>query len=580
MKTEKTRAWPAVVALIAYSALLIYLAAERTNETAPGGISLLRLQSLGEAYDWIVNWSQRALLDIVRFIPVGFLLPLAFPRVERRSGRFFFVAVPALFISIVLSGVILGFEFGYPWQMPGSLDMILPALGCVLGIWMGMSWLQGPASLFMVLPKLAFAAIVAGSALLILFFLATEPTPLPFEARDVTPAEKRELLRLFRQGGQVVDERDATERFTLSQRSIDSLLAWALSLGPGEKKAKAELGPGNGSLYVSVGLPVGAEETRYVNWTTGVQGGVENGDLDLRVNAMTLGRLDAPGWLLNFFSPLVKTTVSHDRRIKPLLDATDELSVSPEHIEVFYTNVDLPRELLPYLLAGTNTNEDVREATRAQIEHLADEAGGFPRGDAGAGACLETAFAFARNRSAAGGSVAENTGAIFALGIVLGHPGLENFIGPVASDRLILRTRDALGDVTIRGRSDWPKHFFLSAGLAALSSEELSDAAGVLKEELDAREGGSGFSFADLLADRTGTTFALTAIRDEASATAVQERLATGFNLEDFVPEADGLPEDLPESEFQSKYGGVGGSEYNRIAAEIERRIKACPAYQ
>jgi hypothetical protein len=227
-----------------------------------------------------------------------------------------------------------------------------------------------------------------------------------------------------------------------------------------------------------------------------------------------------------------------------------------------------------------NANEDVRRAIRAQIRHMAESAAQLPPGDARVGACLESAFAYAQYRSSDGGPVIQNTGAVLALGILLGHPSLENFIGPIAGDRMVLRTRHALGDVTLRGRSDWAKHFFLSAGLALLSNETLSDAAGVLKEELDAEAGGSGFSFADLLADRSGTTFALMATRSEKSATALQQRLATGFEIDAFFPQAADLPEGIPDSELQSSYGGVGGREYNRIAAEIERRVKNCAAYR
>jgi len=108
----------------------------------------------------------------------------------------------------------------------------------------------------------------------------------------------------------------------------------------------------------------------------------------------------------------------------------------------------------------------------------------------------------------------------------------------------------------------------------------VSDAAGLLKEELDADIGGSGFSFADLLADRAGTTFADWATRDEATARAMQDRLASGFRVEEFFPPAADLPEGIPDAELQSRYGGVGGEDYRHLIEEIERRIAACAAYR
>ena len=61
------------------------------------------------------------------------------------------------------------------------------------------------------------------------------------------------------------------------------------------------------------------------------------------------------------------------------------------------------------------------------------------------------------------------------------------------------------------------------------------------------------------MADRTGTTFALLATRDEAAARALQQRLAAGFRIDDFFPAAADLPENIQDAELQARYGGVGG---------------------
>ena len=120
----------------------------------------------------------------------------------------------------------------------------------------------------------------------------------------------------------------------------------------------------------------------------------------------------------------------------------------------------------------------------------------------------------------------------------------------------------------------------MSAAIALLSDDVVSDAAGLLKEELDADVGGSGFSFADLLADRAGTMFAIRATHDEASARAMQERIGSCFRVDDFFPLAADLPEGIPDVELQTYYGGVGGEIYSRFIEDIERRLAACAAYQ
>jgi hypothetical protein len=194
--------------------------------------------------------------------------------------------------------------------------------------------------------------------------------------------------------------------------------------------------------------------------------------------------------------------------------------------------------------------------------------------------CFKTVFALARDRSIKGNPVAENRAGIFALGILLGHHRFEELLGSVQVGRDNTAAQQALKRVTLRARADWTKHFCLSAAIALMSDKVVSDGAGLLKEELDAGAGGSGFSFADLLADQAGTTFAARVTRNEATARAMQDRLANDFSVDDYFPHADDLPEGLSDGELQSKYGGVGGKGYNRIMEEIERRIATCAAYQ
>jgi hypothetical protein len=132
--------------------------------------------------------------------------------------------------------------------------------------------------------------------------------------------------------------------------------------------------------------------------------------------------------------------------------------------------------------------------------------------------------------------------------------------------------------VALHGRSDWTRHFWVSAAIAVLSDKAVSDACGLLKEELDTD--GSGFSFADLLVDRAGTAFGVRATRDQTAARTLQERLVGGFPIEDVCPRADHLPEGVSEADLQLQYGGVGGEGYCRMIAEIERRIATCAVYR
>jgi hypothetical protein len=97
-----------------------------------------------------------------------------------------------------------------------------------------------------------------------------------------------------------------------------------------------------------------------------------------------------------------------------------------------------------------------------------------------------------------------------------------------------------------------------------------------LLKELNDAQGGSGFSFGDMAANRAGIRLAQVATFNAASARAVQERLAGNVGIADVFPDVSDLPEDLPAAEFQARFGGAKGAEYQRMLAEIDRRLALC----
>ncbi|MCH8134959.1 MAG: hypothetical protein IIB77_03150 [Proteobacteria bacterium] len=85
--------------------------------------------------------------------------------------------------------------------------------------------------------------------------------------------------------------------------------------------------------------------------------------------------------------------------------------------------------------------------------------------------------------------------------------------------------------------------------------------------------GGSGFSFTDIGADRTGVRFAELAVSNPVNARAVQDKFAYGLVEADFMAEFRDLPEFMDDSTFRRLYGGVGSTAYNAVVDDIENRI-------
>ena len=126
--------------------------------------------------------------------------------------------------------------------------------------------------------------------------------------------------------------------------------------------------------------------------------------------------------------------------------------------------------------------------------------------------------------------------------------------------------------MTLRGRQDLAQHWLVSAVLALESDGRTADVIGLFKEVLDSR-GGTGFSFADLTADRAGVRFGESAAADPRG---WQRRVAALTGESDLMPTIDDLPEGLQEPEFQKRFRARDNQAYAQVLAQIEQRIDRC----
>jgi hypothetical protein len=568
--------WAARLGLIAYATFLSASFLAPATRAGIAGAGLFDLRTAASIRAAALALAVYAVVEVLRFVPVGILAVLSVPRALDDRMRALLLGTAAGAGSVVIAGLVLTREIG--WQWPGPSDLFLPAIGSTVGVGACLGWLGGRIArrrAFMALVVLLLAApVVAVIALL----AVSEREPLVRESPAVTSEEKRRLYALLRHKNPKMLAPGETRTLSLASRDLDLLLVWGLPvvLGDGRATARIDLeSPPAATLSLSLRLPGGH---RYLNVVAGARAAIDNGRLTLGDPRLRLGRLTLPGVSLRWLSPILRALIQAERRTRPVLAGVERLDIDPGRVIVTYSRMDLPPGLLASLIWGEGSNEEMRLAVKSHVERLLHAAPRLPGGERRFGAAVEVAFAWAHERSATGSPVLENRAALLALGILLGHSRLEDFVGQVVEER-DWRRAAPFARTTLRGRDDWTKHFFVSAALTVLSAQAPSDAIGLFKEELDAG-GGSGFSFGDLMADRAGTTFALLATGDDAAARAIQARLAGGFRVDDFFPEAADLPEDIQDAELQSRYGGVGGPLFRSYAAEVERRLWSCPAYR
>ncbi len=559
-------------------ALLAWTAALGTTLLDPqarllGGASLLDVRSAAGAFDLLKALAVSLSLHAARFAPLGALAVLALPDREGALSRLARVALPATLLALVLAALALAARAGF--TPPGPFELLLPGAGILLGAWAALTWRRGWWARLLFLPKLAALAallLIAGAAL---GFAALEREPAVAERAPLTSEEKRHLVDAFRGKDPRRVPEGETRTVRLSGTQLDQLVSWAAAVGL-RARTRVRLENGVASGAASVGVP---RSGRWLNVSASARLGIADGRPSVSEPRLAVGRLSVPPPLLGALARVGVEGLRWDRDLRRVLLAVRSLAVGDDEATLTYARVDMPRGLFARLLWGEEASAAMRESVYVQVDRLLEVLEGTPEGDARFTRALETAFALARERSASGSAVEENRSALLGLGVVLGHPRLARAVGEKLDEERTSRVHSVREGASVRGRNDWVRHFTVSGALTALSSVAPSDAMGLLKEELDA-DGGSGFSFADLLADRAGTTLAGMSTRDEARARAMQDRLAAGVRAEEVFPPADGLPEGLADAELQARYGGVGGRGYRRVAEDVERRVAACAAYR
>jgi len=565
-----------IAALVVYFGLLVYLLGPTVPDPAQTPTSVWELQPNRAGRDWIpilVEAASATIVHALMFLPLGVFAALGFPKRRSALGRFTGIFVPAAIVATLLAVAAVGSRIGSPESLRELVALSVGAASGVLGAALGTAASHGLLALILFFPKLAVVAVVVlGGG----FLLTTSPAPLQIERPQVSSEDRRHLVRLFQGHNPMKLREGETRSVVIEGRDIELLAASGLSLIGAAPRVEVTTLEGRMEARGSAHIPV---VDRYLNVDLDVRPAVDQGNLEFAIRYLRLGALRVPGPVLSLFSWLTETILQKDESVGIALAGVDELRVDPDGIAVSYRRMDLGGRFADNVLARLGPDEEVLKAARAQLEHLSSSAPAIrAAGEGGFETALTLAFSLARDRSQDSNPIVENSGAILALASVLGHPGLSVFAGLESEMSTIRGARRYLRGVTLRGRRDWTQHFLVSAGLVQLSSVAVSDAVGVLKEELDADmdEGGSGFSFADLLADRAGTMFSRRATRDVEAADELQESITEGFAIGDIFPPADGLAEGIADADLTREYGGVNGYAYTQVIDDIEQRLETC----
>jgi uncharacterized protein YfiM (DUF2279 family) len=384
-------------------------------------------------------------------------------------------------------------------------------------------------------------------AFLVTAFLAIDGAPLVGEPAP-PDAGSIDLARgIVRQVAGHDSVAGAREVILLGPRELDGFSALASQvIAPIRAEARLVAPKGRSAvppelaLRLSRSLPLGAWlniEARAHSIGTG---------RSLPVVRARIGHLPVPAWLMRLLIRQAWSIVQPDRPDPPTLEDTfPEIRIGPKTARVVLINPGRNAALAGLAQLG-GTASDPRWVARAYCALT-------PHADADLAQIVRRAWRL--EPPAQLGLAAQDRGRLAGSAL----PLVSACIPPDQA-------------VTLAGRGDLAKHWALSAALQASLGGQVAQSLGAFKELSDSLEGGTGFSFVDLAADRSGERFARAAT-DPQLARFVQTRLAAVTADQLFAREALTRPEGLDATLFERTYSTIDSPEYAAALAAVEQLL-------
>ncbi|MDX2366883.1 MAG: hypothetical protein QNK36_00470, partial [Colwellia sp.] len=369
---------------------------------------------------------------------------------------------------------------------------------------------------------------------------------------------------------------------SVTQNEIDGLSALGHRAIP-QLTSNIVLIEGQGFFRFSLELPL-PNFIRYLNIDLTLNASQTGLDLDTAY----IGSIPIPGNWLIAIAELASNTYIEKEFGTSLLKMVSTIDISPSNLHV---NIQIPENLHYKNKSATESLFALRDqlalfgdvnAIRFYHQSLLNFIA--TNNKKSLAVYITHIFSVAKKRSALSGAQAavENKAALTALVLYFGTDKFELFIGDVSnySAKQASQRRKLQRSVTLRNRVDIQKHFIYSVALQLFGTSTASDTIGELKEFLDSNKGGSGFSFADLMADRAGTRLAMISTQSNESALLVQTRLAQTNNESAIIPTLAKLPEGITQQAFKKHYQNIHSKNYIAMLNHIDKQLLQIPLYR
>ncbi|MGZ4955693.1 MAG: hypothetical protein ACXV8Q_11315 [Methylobacter sp.] len=336
-------------------------------------------------------------------------------------------------------------------------------------------------------------------------------------------------------------------------------------------KSAADLDFKNDELRFKVTMTLPANSLgKYLNISFRL-GNVENSDLPV-ITKFKAGKLLLPAKLA---ASVIDTFIQHSSLNEYFILATRPLKavkIDAEKLTItYYPNKDTLIQARNFLThTSDNSTLNIYQQKLADIVAKHDPEWRLSLAD-----LLRPLFELAYQRSTLETAIDENRFVISAINDYVNKQETKKLLSTPDSTPVAGQQYSAF----LYKRIDLAQHFIGSAALTASVNKQAAQIAGEEKELSDAQEGGSGFSFIDLAADKAGTRFGEMATSSPENARKMQKAMSGIKDYSDFMPDPRDLPEHMNEADFKQRYESVNSAVYQELSKQIDARISATPIY-
>lgn len=390
--------------------------------------------------------------------------------------------------------------------------------------------------------------------------------------------EQQDLVRVQRLVAQQISQPDAQGRVTLKlgEQDINTAITFALQTAkiPIVDGAVLQLDDQTATLSGSLALPLNISR-HFINY----RAMLETDAGQPHIVQLHLGYLSVPPGLLRWLENQALDRLYNDERLsnyRQTWETVEQVDINDGQLSIVYRITQAVIEGVASQqkkLMLEQIDGDTVDIYMAHLEPISQKLGSrrYPLS-----AMLVPAYELAQQRSDQGhDAIAENSAALISLAMYVADPTVLQLMG---LDQRVGQPGRRMA-LTLHRRKDLAKHFLTAALISLFAGDQVADLIGMQKE-LNDSQSSSGFSLADLVADKAGIRFADLATSNPASARRLQQQALQVLYDDQLLPS----PDALPQMDIENDLARMDDSELEAYMANVDRKINqllaAIPLYQ